>query len=255
MIYHQPHNSKGNYNYNFVNYENTIYQPHFHRNMEFILCLYGQATVTVNGKNTVLSPGQAALVLSNQIHAFEVKDEAKVWVAVFGEDYVPKFTSSLKGKQGETSFFTLSDPIFEMIENCLINKESGLLLRKGCFYAICDDYLKNVSLISVKKDNDFIVGQMLDWIAAHYSENISLKTLAEAFGYEYHYLSRLLNKGYGINFNTLLNNYRVESASELLQTTELSVTEIAQLSGFQSIRNFNLVFKEVTGQTPVKVRR
>ena len=41
----------------------------------------------------------------------------------------------------------------------------------------------------------FIVGQMLDEIAEHYSENISLKTLAEKFGYEYHYLSRLLNKG------------------------------------------------------------
>ena len=84
---------------------------------------------------------------------------------------------------------------------------------------------------------------MLDTIALHYNENISLKTLAEEFGYEYHYLSRLLNKGYGINFNQLLNNYRVEAATELLQTTKLTITEIAEKSGFQSIRNFNLVFK------------
>ncbi len=254
MIYHQPHNSKGNYNYNFVRYKDTVYQPHFHRNLEFILCLYGDLSVTVNGKSSVLSEGQAALVLSNQIHQFEVNGKAEAWVAVFGEDYVPKFTAMLKGKQGESSFFTLSKPIFEIIKNCLIEEEGGLLLRKGCFYAICDDYLKSVPLTSAKKDNDFIVGQMLDWIAAHYTESISLKNLAEEFGYEYHYLSRLLNKGYGINFNALLNNYRVEAASELLQTTELSVTEIAQMSGFQSIRNFNLVFKELTGQTPVEVR-
>ncbi len=254
MIYHQPHNSKGNYNYNFVSYKDTVYQPHFHRNYEFILCLAGEVTVSVSSKSTVLLPGQAALVLSNQIHSFDVSGKSEVWVAVFGEDYVPKFSSMIKGRQGETSFFTLSKPIFDMVETCLINKESGLLLRKGCFYAICDEFLKNIPLVQVKKDNDFIVGQMLDRIAERFSENISLKTLAEEFGYEYHYLSRLLNKGYGINFNKLLNSYRVEAANEMLQTTKISVTEIAQACGFQSIRNFNLVFKEMTGYTPSQVR-
>lgn len=255
MIYHQPHNSKGNYNYNFVSYNDIVYQPHFHRNLEFILCLKGEVFVSVSGKSTVLLPGQAALVLSNQIHSFEVSGESKIWVAVFGEDYVPKFCSMIKGKQGETSFFTLSEPILDMVKKCLIDTEGGLLLRKGCFYAICDEYLKRIPLVQVKKDNDFIVGQMLDTIALHYNENISLKTLAEEFGYEYHYLSRLLNKGYGINFNQLLNSYRVEAATELLQTTKLTITEIAEKSGFQSIRNFNLVFKQITGQTPAEIRK
>ena len=255
MIYHQPHNSRGNYNYNFVSYKDTVYKPHFHRNLEFILCVEGEVFVSVSGKSRVLLPKQAALVLSNQIHSFEASGNAQIWVAVFGEDYVPKFCSMLKGRQGETAFFTLSEPIFDMVKKCLIDRDGGLLLRKGCFYAICDDYLKNATLVQVKKNNDFIVGQMLDEIAERYSENISLKTLAEKFGYEYHYLSRLLNKGYGINFNQLLNSYRVEAAAELLQTTDLTVTEIAEKSGFQSIRNFNLVFKQIIGQTPAEMRK
>ena len=97
---------------------------------------------------------------------------------------------------------------------------------------------------------DFLVGNFLDWISEHYAENISLKSLAQDFGYEYHYFSRLLSREYGINFKQLVNRYRVEEAIHLLESTELPVTEVAMKSGFQSIRNFNHVFKEYTGSTP-----
>ena len=114
----------------------------------------------------------------------------------------------------------------------------------------CDEYLSQVPLEVRQDKSTFLVGQLLDWISVNYTEDISLKMAAELFGYEYHYLSRLLNRNYAISFTELLSSYRVEHAEKLLRETSLPATRIAELSGFQSIRSFNLTFKKLTGKTP-----
>lgn len=191
-----------------------------------------------------------ALVLSNQIHSFSPDKETSIWVAVFAEEYVPGFAAMIKGKQGKSSVFHVDDLVRNLLRSMLIETESSILMKKACFYAVCDEYLKQIELEPRRGKDDFLVGKVLDWIALHYTEDISLKSAAEAVGYEYHYLSRLLNQSYGINFRQMVNRYRVEDAVELLQTGGLSVAEVALQSGFQSIRSFNHVFKEYTGSTP-----
>ena len=207
-------------------------------------------SLTVDGRSYTVEQGTWALILSNQIHAFQIPADAVVWVAVFSEEYVPAFVTQIKGKQGITPVFVPDDSVAELIRCQLMERKSGLLMRKACFYAACDDYLGKIELETRQEKTSFLVGQLLDWIAEHYTEDISLKQAAELFGYEYHYLSRLLNKNYAISFTDLLSGYRVEHAVQLLQTTALPVTEVAERSGFQSIRSFNLTFKKHTGMTP-----
>lgn len=250
MIFHQPGNSRGNFHYNALSYSNKEYAPHFHKNMELILLQSGTMHVTVNGETRQLFAGQGAMILSNQIHSFVVPESAVAWVAVFSEDYVPYFSSMIKTKQGSTFLFTPTPSVLSLIESSLMRGECSTLMRKACFYAACDDYLRQVSLEPRQEKSSFLVGQLLDWIAKHYTEDISLKQAAEEFGYEYHYLSRLLNQNFAISFTGILAAYRVEHAVQLLQTTDLTITQIAERSGFQSIRGFNLSFKKITGKTP-----
>lgn len=250
MIFHQPGNSRGNFNYNTYTYSGRDYAPHFHKNMELIWVMEGQMQLTVNGHTDRLDRGQWALVLSNQIHSFQVPSSATVWVAVFSEEYVPAFAARIKGRQGATSLFRPDASVVRLVERQLMEQDADLMMRKACFYAVCDDYLSQVKLEARQEKGNFLVGQLLDWISQHYTEDISLKQAAELFGYEYHYLSRLLNRNFAISFTELLASYRVQHAAELLQTTALPVTEVAERSGFQSIRSFNLTFKKHTGRTP-----
>lgn len=250
MIFHQPGNSRGNFHYNTSCYSGKEYAPHFHKNMELILVLAGSMEVTVNGVCSHITYGQAALILSNQIHAFHVPEGAKAWVAVFSEEYVPLFAAQLKGKQGKTCVFSPGPSVTALLKEHMLESQCSRMMRKSCFYAVCDCYLQQVELEARQEKTSFLVGQLLDWIAQHYTEDISLKQAAEAFGYEYHYLSRLLNKNFAISFSGLLSAYRVEHAAQLLQTTDLNVTQVAESSGFQSIRSFNLCFKKLTGKTP-----
>ncbi len=248
MILHQDSNSRGNYNYNLCHYTDVHWAPHFHRNLELICVTEGQVLLTVGGTQEALVAGQYAMILSNQIHALQSNGASRCWIAVFSEEFVPQFTAMLKGRQGVQAAFTCSPSAAALLQQ-LTDRPTGLLMKKACFYAAADEYLRAVPLTE-RRSGDSRMGDILDYIAAHYREDLTLEDVAHRFGYEYHYLSRLLHKGYHISFRTLVNEYRIEAAKELLVTSGCTVTAAALECGFQSIRSFHHVFHQLTGMSP-----
>lgn len=255
MIFHQPHNSQGNYNYNSRIYVDTAFAPHFHKNLEFIYTVHGVTRVNIGHRQLSLSKGQATLVLSNQIHSLSVPADSKSVVVVFSEEYVPKFASTVKGFEAQEPVFEINKAVIDLFTENIVNKKSSILMRKACFYAICDEFYSSTEFSERKDSKESSVVNILDWISRNYSSNISLSDVAREFGYEYHYLSRLLNQTYNISFSRLVNGYRVEKATELLQDTDLPITEIVYRSGFQSIRNFNHAIRSATGKSPKEFRK
>lgn len=254
MPMHQGHNSYANFNYNAYTYCNKGWMPHFHKNFEVICVLRGEMDLSVNDSVTHLCQGQYAMILSNQIHSFFADANTMVWVAVFSEDYVPEFASFIKEKQGREPCFVPDEEVLELVLHQLILGNASDMMRRACLYAICDQFRTHVPLESRKTKNDQLICRVLDYVEEHYMEDISLRGVAEVFGYEYHYLSRLLNRRYNIRFKNILNEYRTEAASEELEKGEKSITDIALSCGFQSIRNFNEVFLAMKGCTPGEYR-
>lgn len=65
------------------------------------------------------------------------------------------------------------------------------------------------------------------------------------------YISRIINTCTGSNFSQFVNTYRVKHAMELYKKdSSLRMTELAQLSGFNTKVTFNMAFKLVAGETP-----
>lgn len=254
MPMHQGHNSYANFNYNAFTYRNHGWMPHFHKNFEVICVLKGKLSLNINESVTLLEEGDFAMILSNQIHSFFADANTMVWVAVFSEDFVPEFASFVKEKQGKTQKFQPSEEVAELIWEQLILGNASDMMRRACLYALCDRFCAEVELEERKNKNDRLICHILDYVEEHYMEDISLYSVAEAFGYEYHYLSRLLNQSYNIRFKSILNAYRVEAAAGRLEKGEENITDIALLCGFQSIRSFNDVFLSVKGCTPREYR-
>lgn len=250
MFFHQQENSKGEYQYNAYQYRNIRWLPHFHRSLELICLREGALSLTVGGKKTDMRQGQYALILSNQVHAIEPIGEALYWIAVFSEQYVPLFAKTVECKQGVSPVFECTAEVNELLQSRLMKSDCTLMMKKACFYAACDCYLQTVPLEERSARRDEVIVRILDYVAAHYREPVTLLSVADAVGYEYHYLSRLLHKQYRIDFSQLVNGYRVDHAIRLLEESCLPVTAIAVESGFQSIRNFNQVFLQTTGRSP-----
>ena len=99
--------------------------------------------------------------------------------------------------------------------------------------------------------------KMLSFITEHYTENITLTSMAEHLGYEPHYLSRCFHRAFDKNFKEFVNEYRIARASELLNKADgdISITDIAYQSGFQSVRSFNRVYKNSLGKEPRRIKK
>ncbi|MGJ4951037.1 helix-turn-helix domain-containing protein [Bradyrhizobium sp. HKCCYLS20291] len=90
-------------------------------------------------------------------------------------------------------------------------------------------------------------------------ENVTIGMLATKLSIPEYRLRRLINGELGYrNFNTFLNNHRIEEAKAALADpgqAEVPVITIAMDAGFQSLGPFNRAFKAATGVTPTEFRR
>ena len=86
------------------------------------------------------------------------------------------------------------------------------------------------------------------------ADDLSQSTMSKMAGISRDYFSRVFRDVTGMNYSKWLNMIRLEKATELLADKERTLTEIAMLSGFQSISSFNRVFREEKGVSPSEYR-
>ena len=86
------------------------------------------------------------------------------------------------------------------------------------------------------------------------ADDLSQAAMAQMAGISRDYFSRMFKNVTGMNYSKWLNMIRLEKATELLTINDRSLTEIAMLSGFQSIPSFNRVFREEKGMAPGEYR-
>ena len=79
-----------------------------------------------------------------------------------------------------------------------------------------------------------------------------LASLSQRFGVSPSYLSRSFKKLTGVGLNEYINISRITAAEKLLQSGNLSITEVAFSCGFNDSNYFAAVFKRVRGVTPKK---
>jgi len=92
-------------------------------------------------------------------------------------------------------------------------------------------------------------------IESRYVEpTLQVGAVAQDLGVSTEHLCRVLKRHTGLTFVTLLRRTRVRAACRLLQTTTLSMKEIASRAGFSSASRFDRDFKMVCGVSPSQYR-
>jgi len=93
-----------------------------------------------------------------------------------------------------------------------------------------------------------------DFIEQHWAEELSLGQVARAANTSPNYFSEKFKEATGTNFVKYVARTRFEKAEGLLRNADLRVSEIAFAVGFQSLSQFNRVFKKFAGQSPTEYR-
>ena len=93
------------------------------------------------------------------------------------------------------------------------------------------------------------------FIHEHADEELSLTEVGKAVNISANHLSEKFKAVTGINFVDYVARTRFEKARDLLLNSNLRISEIAFAVGFQSLSQFNRIFKKLTRKSPTQFRK
>ena len=152
----------------------------------------------------------------------------------------------------------IQDTITSMIGEYL-SKKPGYHKVVQSYLVILFAYLSRQYIETNHIDqNNLGQNSLLPDIIAYIAQNYKSVTLTEVqdhFNYSSGHISRLMKQHTGKTFSEIVHNFKLDHAKELLQTTNLDMTEIAEQIGFNDSNYLNKVFKKRFGVAPSQYRK
>lgn len=104
-------------------------------------------------------------------------------------------------------------------------------------------------------NRDSVLDEILHYIHHNYANNITLEDISQLFGYNRSYLGKIFSKKMGQNFNSYIDQIRIEKSKELLLSDESKVYAIAARVGYKNVDYFHIKFKKHVGISPAEYRK
>ena len=259
-------------------YEDRSYQAHWHSYGEIVLVGPGKTNVfEVNQNKYELIEGDFLLVWPMEMHAIIDADRKESLVIQYSNAFMnslfdlqrimhfyrnlhvlcinahPELVARLRviAEDMKQIFFS-TEPDREL-RCCMLLMEFMLTLDRHR-----EEFAPELKNADTHGYTDTVMRRMI-MVTDHIRNNLTADDLsqgamAELAGISKDYFSRIFRNVTGMNYAKWLNMVRLEKATELLADKEKTLTEIAMLSGFQSISSFNRVFHAEKGMAPGEYR-
>lgn len=225
---------------------------HFHSQIEIYLILTGEVEVWINDRHTVLKPGDMSVAFSYDAHSYRTVQPAECMYLIVPTDLCGEFRHLFAGKPTGDPF--IRDPAaFETVRHAIETLLGGAndLITRGCIYLTLGTLYDRLSFeTAAEKQDPHASAQLLIYINDRFKGEITLSSLAAAFGYNPSYLSRYFKETFGVGFNRYVTMLRLRESVLLLREGNKSVTACALESGFRSLRSFYRAFCDEFDCTP-----
>ena len=267
----------------FNDYGLALVYPHWHKEVEFIYVIKGSIQIGVHDDLVQVDEGEIYFFTSGQTHYILAAPGSERLVyqfdtkLFFEQDPLKTKQESLKDIFNTRENFSRnwSNEVEQEVSECLahlheevLEKETGYLFQiqrylyelVGLFgrkvpkkmepmkKALTDDSMKNKETLE-RMDKIFA------YIEDHYNTGVTLEEVAKHIGFSPHYFTRFFKKNTGTTFVGFLTEYRLTIAKSILGTEDLPMVEVAEKSGFNSVKTFHHVFKENVGMSPLKYQK
>jgi AraC-like DNA-binding protein len=159
-----------------------------------------------------------------------------------------KLTRQLIGMGIEADLKRLEEAYFQT--RVLDRKQYEAMLRLLTVFAQHLSALSNQLMVSAEQVESPLVSRAKLYIAQHQDEGVSLRQVAAAVNTSAFYFCKMFKQATGLTFTDYLARTRIEKVKNLLLNPHKRISEVAYETGFQSLSQFNRVFRRVTGQSP-----
>ncbi len=124
----------------------------------------------------------------------------------------------------------------------------GMLMKK--------DYSDSLVVIQNDKQREVYIKfkSLVEWLAMHSSENVSMDEAANHVGYSKFHFARLFKEYTGMTFNDYETTLKLKEVERQLADTDLQISDIAMSCGFNNLTSLSRCFKKQYGCSPSQFR-
>ncbi len=248
--------SKGLSKISCIKYKNLNNLSHYHSDYELIHVNEGSAQIAVNEHLFKVGANESVFVNSNDIHHIHADDQTVITVLKADKEYFEKILAPkiLLSPiiDTETDVKSFLESVYlelkrgaensDMMVNCMAVQFFITLLRNSPTAERKSEAVGKMSTYEIYRE-------LCRKISVEYA-TITFEGAAKHMKFSEPHFSKVFHTIFGMTFTQYLNTVRIAAALEMLRNGRMSVTEISDRCGFNTIRNFNRVFKKITGYSP-----
>ena len=223
--------------------------------------LAGSGTFRVNGINYHLHSGQGFFIEPNY-QTYYIADELTPWSYVwigFTGSYATTLIKQLKISEqtpvfNNNHYYELADCVNQIIQHPLVSISAELLANSNLlrFLSLIADSTVMSGYRTTQRNS--YVDRAILYLTQHVS-TASADQLARAVNLDRSYLSTLFKQATDLTPGQYIRNFRITKARHLLESSPLSIEEIAQQCGYNHANSFTRIFKQTYGMTPRTYRK
>ena len=239
-----------------------IYRPAIY-SKQILVTVSGCGTITVGGKKYSVPVGSGFYLNDNTEHTYE-PDPGVEWVV----DWV---TFGMNSTELEKALFTSKDFLmFNFKRPAMVSEDIRKILDSvtrdsayGGHYASAILYStlielngESLKLPSKPAKYNAAISAAIEYISNHYSENITLDELCAVSGnLSEQYFCRLFKQHTGLRPVEYILRKRIAIAYGYLEKTDIPISKVAEMTGFNNTSYFYRNFKKFTGISPLTCRQ
>lgn len=245
---------------------------HFHDFFEILFVYSGKKTVGVNKVSSILDSTHIAFIAPYKFHYTDsVNSDSKRLLINFKYDFIKTPDNTINNNLlacfnsptsvvgfSKSQISIISDLFQKMlfeynsITDSISNAMNRMLLSQLLLTATRALYPSEITDSSINLSAHYdIIFKIASYIKTNFNENITLDSLANQFNISKFTISREFKNIIGLSFVDYTNGVRIQQAQNLLENNfSKNITEIAFQSGFNSLTQFERVFKKIVGFTP-----
>ena len=158
--------------------------------------------------------------------------------------------AAMEGGLSPEVAYSLGDSYLQSVEDC---RDSGELAALAT--AMYHDFIYRVHHLRSNPGYSHAIQKCCDYIELSLDRKIRVSDLAALVGYTEYYLTEKFKKETGVPVSQYIRFAKVERAKVLLESTDMSVREIAERLAFNTVNYFIQSFRETAGYTPAQYRK
>lgn len=268
----------------FVNEGDILVYPHWHKEIEIIYVKEGNVNIGVNDVPIQLKRNDIYFINGGDVHYFLASPESERIVIQFDLSFFQDISSLEKTNKEMRNLFSSivqasslwSQEVADQMRQLLMTVHEENNERKSDYrYVIKAKMFEMLAILSREVPqnenwNDQVreeisstkqmenlerLYKIFMYIEAHYQDTITLNDISAYMGFSSFYFTKFFKKNTGTTFIQFLTEYRLNKAKWILLNEDATVTEVAERTGFSSVKTFHHQFKDLMGISPLKYKK